>query len=127
MDNELAKELGTFIRTARNAQGLSTRELADAVGLKNMSQVVRLEQGQIASPKADLLGRIADVLHLPVADLMALAGYPTTTALPALRPYMRAKYKDLPPEAVDEVEAFITNLQHRHGLSNGPQHGEDER
>lgn len=125
MDEDQAKELGRYLRRHREAAGLSFRQLAAAVDI-DPAQLVRLERGGVAFPRADLLGRIASELRLPVADVLTLAGYPTSRQLPNLRPYMRAKYRNLPPEAVDEVEAFIEDLAKRHG-GNGPASGEDER
>lgn len=124
MDEQQSLEIGAYIRARREDASLSTRELASRVGV-DMAQIVRLEQGKVASPRADLLGRIADELKIPASDLMTMAGYPTPRALPNLRPYMRAKYRDLPPEALDDIEAYITKLQAEHGAS-GPVNGEDE-
>jgi len=124
MDETQARAFGEHLRTTREAAGVTVRGLAERLGM-DKTKIIRLEQGKVASPRADLLGRIAEELHIPVADLLTMAGYPTSRALPNLRPYMRAKYRDLPPEALDEIEAFITKLQEQHGAS-GPVNGEDE-
>ncbi len=123
MDDTQAVELGHYLRQHREAAGLSARGLADIVGVDN-SQIVRLEGGRVSHPKADLLGRIAEAVQAPIMDVLTMAGYPTPKGLPSLRPYMRAKYRDLPPEAIDELEAFIATLNARH--HSGPQPGEDE-
>lgn len=125
MNPDQAAELGTYLRTKREAYGISIRKLSHIVGV-DQAQIIRLEQGKVASPKADLLDRIATEINVPVSDLMTLAGYPVARGLPGLRPYMRAKYKDLPPDAVDEVESFIARLQAKHGGRPGPTGGEDE-
>ena len=123
MDDTQAAELGAHIRKNREAVGLSIRRLASLVGI-DQAQIIRLEQGKVASPKADVLDRIAGEIRVPVADLLTMAGYPVTRSLPSLRPYMRAKYRDLPPEAINEVEDFVKRLQAEHG--SGPNAGEDE-
>jgi transcriptional regulator with XRE-family HTH domain len=125
MDERQATELGKYLRTWREAAGMNIRTLAAAVGV-DIATVSRLEQGLFSHPRADVLGRIATALKIPVADVLALAGYPTTKDLPGLRPYMRAKYRDLPPDAVDEVERFIEGLTKKHRLSE-PTDGEDEQ
>lgn len=125
MDEKQAKELGSYIRQGRESQQLSTRALAAKAGI-DMAQVVRLEGGKALSPRPETLDRLAAALDVPLADVLALAGYPTTRTLPTLRPYMRAKYRNLPPEAVDEIEAFVQQLAEKHGNS-GPANGEDER
>lgn len=123
MDEQQAKEFGGYIRARRAELGLSTRQLAAAVGV-DMAQIVRWEQGKVAYPRADLMEPAATALKVPTSDLLTLAGYPVARKLPSLRPYMRAAYKDLPPEAVDELEALVTKLQREHG--SGPTDGEDE-
>lgn len=122
MDREQAKALGTFIRTHRTERGLSTRDLAAAVGV-DMAQIVRLERGTVASPKADLLSRIAPEVGVEVTDLYRLAGY--AVELPSFVPYLRAKYGDLPDDAVDQMERYFRRVARRHGTK-GPDDGEDE-
>jgi transcriptional regulator with XRE-family HTH domain len=124
MDDKQAQELGIYLRGRREQAGLSVRALADLVATDN-SQIVRLEAGRVSHPKADLLGRICVAVRAPVTDVMTMAGYPTPKGLPGLRPYMRAKYRDLPPEALDELEALVAKLSDRH--HSGPVAGEDER
>jgi transcriptional regulator with XRE-family HTH domain len=48
----LREELGRRIATARLAAGLSQRELADLIGLKNASDVSRYERGTVEVPSA---------------------------------------------------------------------------
>lgn len=53
----LREELGRRIATARIASGLSQRELADRIGLKNASDVSRYERGivEVSGPRIDLI------------------------------------------------------------------------
>ncbi len=124
MDSDQAQRLGAYLRRERERQAMSTRFLAHAVGI-DMAQIVRLEQGGVASPKAEVLARIATTLDLPVADVLTMAGYPTTTELPSFTPYLRARY-DLPDTAVDELETFFARLAAKHGVQ-GPIEREDEQ
>lgn len=124
MDSAQAKRLGQYLRQERESQSISTRSLASAVGV-DMAQIVRLEQGSVASPKAEMLARIAATLGLPVADVLTLAGYPTMTELPSFTPYLRARY-DLPDSAVAEMEQYFTRLAAKHGVE-GPIDREDEQ
>lgn len=124
LDEHHAHEFGLFIRHHREAAGLTVRDLAEAVGTDH-AQIIRMEKGRVQSPRADLLGRIADTIHVPVEDVLSMAGYPTGKKLPKLRPYLRTTYRDMPAEALDEVEAFIAEVQRRHGNA-GPKPGEDE-
>lgn len=47
----LREELGRRIATARTGAGLSQRELADKIGLKNASDVSRYERGETEVPR----------------------------------------------------------------------------
>src|SRR5580765_103483 len=114
-----------YIRVEREKRGLSVRSVARSVGT-DMSRLVRLERGEVKVPRVDTLAKIARTLGLPLADLYGLAGYETTAELPSFTPYLRTKYRELPDDAVAEMEAFLARLQAKHGLS-GPIDGEDER
>jgi transcriptional regulator with XRE-family HTH domain len=87
---------------------------------------VRLERGEILTPQPDTLKALATALDLSVTDLFALAEWLPERELPNFRPYLRAKYKELPEEAVAEMEAFFERLAKKHGMQ-GPADGEDER
>lgn len=60
------------------------------------------------------------------ADVFALAGYTSPRQLPTLRPYLRAKYGELPEQAVRDVEAYLARLQQQYGTDSRPTDGEDE-
>lgn len=117
--------LGGLIQQRREALGLSMREVARRIGATDTT-VLRIESGASPSPRADTLSALAEALDLPYADLLAAAGYAVPDQLPTFRPYLRAKYRQLPEAAVAEMEAFFTRLAKKHGLQ-GPQDGEDER
>lgn len=74
--------------------------------------------------RGETLQALAHALELPISDLLTAAQLVPAAELPTLRPYMRAKYADLPDEALDEVAHFIDELQQRHG--HGPAANEDE-
>jgi transcriptional regulator with XRE-family HTH domain len=125
MNPQQAKKLGRHLRTSREALGISARELARRADVDD-STIVRFEQGAFAEPSPDKLKRIARVLSLNLADLYVLADYPVPE-LPPLRPYLRAKYRDLPPEAAEQLDAYAQRLAKRHGVDlSGPAPGEDE-
>jgi transcriptional regulator with XRE-family HTH domain len=122
-----AKQLGKYLRSAREARGWSARDLAERSGVPD-STIVRIEQGIIASPRPDKLSKIARALGLSLAEVYGRADYAVPSGLPTLRPYLRAKYRDLPPEALRQIEAYAERLAKRHGVNlAGPAPGEDER
>jgi len=122
-----AKQLGRYLRREREAHGLSARDLARRSGVPD-STIIRIEQGLIASPRPDKLSKIARALGLSLAEVYARADYTVPADLPTLRPYLRAKYRDLPPEAIEQIEQYAERLARRHGVNlSGPAPGEDEQ
>lgn len=126
MDDEQAKALGQFLRQRREQLGLSTRKLGALAGVDDVT-LLRFEQGAYASPSADKLARVARALGLGLADVYALADYAVPEELPNFKPYLRTKYRDLPAEEVEKIEAYAQRLAKRHGVRlDGPAPGEDE-
>lgn len=126
MNEDQANKLGAFLRQARHSKGLSTRQLSRQTGV-DQSLVVRIEGGQLKNPRANTLAAMATALELSVSDVYALADYLPPTELPSFMPYLRAKYGELPAEAVEQLERSFTRLARRYGYSpTGPAPGEDE-
>lgn len=93
----------------------------------NDATIVRIEQGAFAAPRPDKLSRIAEALGLSLADVFALADYAVPDDLPSFQPYLRSKYRDMPPEAVDDLEKAFQRIVRKHGYQpDGPRDGEDE-
>lgn len=120
MPKDNLQRLGQFIRGRREELGISQRELARRASVADVS---RLELGLVVNPRRDTLQALAEALNLTLSELVAVGAAP---ALPNFTPYMRAKYRELPDEAIAEVEAFIAHLQTKHQLHE-PKDGEDER
>ncbi len=123
MNSEQSLSLGQLIRERRHALGLGLQEVADRAGM-NKSSLIRIEYDRRAAPQPDTLTNLARVLQLSVADLFTLAGYSTPQDLPSLRPYLRTKYGELPPEALAEIEDYLARFG---GYGTGPADGEDEQ
>jgi transcriptional regulator with XRE-family HTH domain len=121
-----AKELGRQLRARREALGLSTRQLAEQADM-NDATIVRIEQGAFAAPRPDKLSRIAEALGLSLADVFALADYAVPADLPSFQPYLRSKYRNMPTEAVDDLNKAFERIIRKHGYQpDGPRGGEDE-
>ena len=119
MDKDQAKSFGELIRRRRQELGLSTHDLGKLVGTRN-STIMRIEQGAFAAPRPDKLARIADALHLNLADVYAKAGYLVPTELPGFHAYLPARYRELPQDAVDELTHLFEDLVTRHKLDVDP-------
>lgn len=103
------QQLGNTLRARRTAANLTVRQLADKAGLV-ASTVSRLETAQIDSPRPEHLQQLARALACDVEDFYALAGYLMPEGLPALRPYLRAKY-GLGDAAAQRLEGYFRALQ----------------
>jgi transcriptional regulator with XRE-family HTH domain len=115
MNQDQAKELGKLLRQRRQAVGLSQRRLAVLAQMGD-STIVRLEHGQFLAPSPAKLSRLAEALHLPLADLFALAAYLVPGELPSFEVYLQTKYPALPRSGVAELLHDFKKLQVRHGL-----------
>lgn len=126
MDEEQAKKLGALLKQTREARGLSMRQLAKLVDVRDVT-ILRFERGDQAAPAPDKLARIANVLGLSLADVYALADYAVPNDLPSFTPYLRTKYRDLPADEIDKIQAYAARLARKHGVDlSGPAPGQDE-
>jgi transcriptional regulator with XRE-family HTH domain len=121
-----AARLGRLIYSRRKELGLSTRQLAEQAGM-NFGTVSRIEQGQFAAPDPGKLARLAEALGLSIADVYGLADYAVPDDLPSFQPYLRSKYRDMPAEAVEDLNKAFERIIKQHGYQpDGPNDGEDE-
>ena len=126
MDEDQARALGQHLQQARQAKGLNGRQLAELTGI-NHSSLVRIENGRVAEPGPDKLKRIAQALGLSPADVFERAGYAVADDLPTMKPYLRTKYRELPPEAMEQIERYAARIAKKHGIDlTGPEPGQDE-
>lgn len=117
-------EIAERVRKRRIALGLSKRQAAGLVGC-SYSTMSRLEAGR-QHPGPELLVRVADVFGMDARELFDVAGYPVPADLPELGPYVRMKFKDLPPNAFGEIETFVAFLRAKYGVAPEPRDGADE-
>jgi transcriptional regulator with XRE-family HTH domain len=124
MTPEHAGRVGRVIREQREQLGLSQRRLVALAGI-NHATLHKLENGVLRSPQTDTLRAVATALQLSVTDLFAVAGWLPANELPTLRPYLRAKYRDLDEQAIADLERYADELSQRYGIT-GPREREDE-
>jgi transcriptional regulator with XRE-family HTH domain len=102
MNDERARRLGEYIKAHREAQNLTILTLASRAGIDD-GGLSRLEHGKVPYPRPNTLCAVATALHLPLADLYALAGYVVPDELPSIKPYLHAKYAELPEDVITEL------------------------
>lgn len=126
MDPKQAKQFGLYLREARAARNLSAVKLAKLTGISD-GTIIRIENGFIKTPDPDKLVTIAEALGLDVSEVLTRAHYPGAKALPAFKPYLRSKYGELPEDAVERIDKYVTRIAKEHGVVlEGPAPGEDE-
>jgi transcriptional regulator with XRE-family HTH domain len=127
MDHQHAVDLGRYLQRKREALGLSARQLARMSGM-NYQTVLRIEQGEFATPGPDKLKALAHALGLDLTDVWSMAGYGFDTDLPAPMPYLRAKYRDLPANELAALSRDVARVLAAHGIDGNrrPAPGEDE-
>lgn len=123
---EAATRLGQLIQQARQSRKLSLRQLSSMSGIPR-STIDRIERGEIARPRPDILTSLAHTLSVPVSDLYAIVQYSSPHDLPSFAPYLRARYGDLSAEGIAELTRYFQSLAKRDGIRlDGPANSEDE-
>lgn len=126
MDYIHPHQLATFIAAARKRRGLSASEVARRAGIAS-GTITRLERGEIEHPHLDNLQSIAEVLDVPVTDMFTAANWIPKGELPSFTPYLKAKYRSLPPEAYKQIADHFDQIITTYGVHlEGPKFGEDE-
>lgn len=106
-------QFAAYIRDRRHELGLSLQQLAERLDVPK-SRLHNYESGKFM-PRPELLEPLAAALEVSYEDLFAISGLSLPEGLPAFTPYLRAKYRDLPDEAIAEAEAMFADWQKRHG------------
>lgn len=121
MNSLNTRRIATLLRTARERCGLAVRDVARRSGV-SAATLSRLEHAQLAKPDSDKLRAVARVIGITESELFDIP----ETELPTFQPYLRSKYRELPDEAVAEIEAVFARVARDYGLR-GPKQGEDEQ
>lgn len=131
MKNDLNKEmpdetLGAFLQSARTHAGLSLRDVAAETGISK-SMIGKLELDEVGEPRPSTLEVLAASLGVSLVDMYAAAGYKPAKGLPTFAPYLRSKYRKLPPDARAELQESFDRVANKYGYaSQGPAPGQDE-
>ncbi len=109
------EQLAARLRKLRLRAGLSVKALEAESGVSRAA-ISRIENGE-KLPTPTTLNRLAGALGIDASELFKAAGYTTTgaEALPALQPYLRAKYSHLPAPARKELADYLERLEAEYG------------
>lgn len=73
--------LGTYLRSLRDAKGLSLRVVEEKTGVSN-AFLSQLESGKVKQPSPIILYKLAQLFEVPYETLMERAGYPVPKPAP---------------------------------------------
>src|SRR4051794_40556037 len=104
--------LGQFLDQARQAAGLSVRQLADASDVPK-TVIGRLLRDEVEQPVHDYIIRIATALEVRASDLFLMANLPLPEELPSIEALLRSEY-ELPESAIAEAQAQIEVIVNRY-------------
>ena len=74
------QKLGPYLKTIREANALSLREVERKSGISN-AFISQMESGKVKQPSPVILYKLAELFGVPYESLMALAGYPVPSSL----------------------------------------------
>ncbi|WAC90228.1 helix-turn-helix domain-containing protein [Mycobacterium sp. Aquia_213] len=109
-------QLINLISKKRTECGLSVAEVARRAHL-DVGAVWRIEQGMIATPKAESLKAIGSVLGIPSIDLFTIVGWIRAEDLPGVAVYFHAKYPALPDEAIHAIDSHAVAVAKDYGVN----------
>ncbi len=67
-------DFGEFLRSLRERQKMSVRDVAAKTGV-SVSYITQIENGRRKAPGPDVLKKLAPAYNVPVRDLLKAAGY----------------------------------------------------
>jgi transcriptional regulator with XRE-family HTH domain len=79
MYSEQKPSLGTYLRSLRDANGMTLREVEDKTGISN-AFLSQIESGKVKRPSPVMLHKLAETYGVPYEALMDQAGYPVPEA-----------------------------------------------
>jgi len=110
MAKDERSRLGNYLKSLRDAKGLSLRDVEDKSGVSN-AFLSQIESGKVKQPAPVVLYKLADLYSVPYALLMERAGYPTPESMPAPNPGLAASaFQRLGRVTEEEEEALLAYL-----------------
>lgn len=116
MNADQTVQLINLLSKKRAESGLSVAEVARRAHV-DVAAVWRIEQGMIATPRAESLKAIGTVLGIPSIDLFTVVGWLQDDELPTLDVYLRAKYPGLPHESIRAIESHAADVAKKNGVN----------
>jgi transcriptional regulator with XRE-family HTH domain len=78
-NDDRTRQLGTYLKSLRNASKLSLRDVEGQSGVSN-AFLSQIESGKVKKPSPAMLNKLAQLYRVPYATLMERAGHPVPKA-----------------------------------------------
>ena len=100
--------IGTVLRQAREVRGLTSVETARGAEISS-AYLSKLENDAVKRPSPEVLHRLSEVLEVPYAELMTLAGHPVprVDASPDHARIGEALFADLTDDEREELIEYL--------------------
>lgn len=109
MTQRQAQHLGRLVQKARQAKGLSLRDIEDQTGI-SFAWISQVEHGTYQQPAPERLARLAELLGIDPERIDRLSRGQVSAALPTMRTYLRTKY-DMTADDIARVEAMVARIR----------------
>jgi transcriptional regulator with XRE-family HTH domain len=109
MNNNSSTRLGQYLRSLRDARGLTLRQVEASCGISNafLSQV---ESGKVKSPSPTILYKLADLFDASYERLLEMAEYPLPDPNRNMIQSASTVFQRLGPISEDEEQALLDYL-----------------
>jgi len=106
------KSLGQFLRSLREASGLTLRAVEDATGISN-AYLSQLESDKIKQPSPSVLHKLSDLYDTSYSTLLKLAGYPVPRDVEETTSPLVARIGPITEQEEDAIVEYLEFLRSR--------------
>ena len=109
MDETVKAKLGAYLRSLRDAKGLTLRQVEESTRVSN-AFLSQLESGKVKQPSPAILYKLAQLYDVPYETLMERAGYPVPKSPPAMPSEPSDNFRRLGSLTEEEEQALLDYL-----------------
>lgn len=107
----MTKELGSYLKQARENASLTLREVENQAGISN-SYLSQIENNKIKNPSPKLLYSLAELYKVRYDFLLELAGYPSSSKKEKSPKYRKSSIlNDISDEEEKELAEYLQFLR----------------
>ncbi len=108
-DMERKSSLGSYLKSLRNAKGMSLRDVEQKTGISN-AFLSQIESGKVKEPSPVMLHKMSSLYGVPYETLMERAGYPVPHGKMFVSPPASSTYHRFGTITEEEEQALLDYL-----------------